>query len=303
MGPRNHLLEGGSDHLWEGAILGKGAPTVKYRDTLQLLVPVQKRLNRLIWHLGCGLQLAEGSTSSIVLARWCQCTKFQLYSPGGANVPDNTLLSTCQLRKNGRTDRFTIWVVDSGGPKEAQVQSYSPGGANMPTWDGTLVTPGEHNTVGNFSSHFHCYLWTSGHNSDIIIFWHHHSTLRPDFLKKRTDKMVQSTKNVFQLHFLCFWPFFCCRCAEVALFRLPVWNLTLPSFSAALISCEKIEILAEWRHFAQLLAVFPMCMHRNDYLWASSQNYDTNIQFNDPNFLSFVIHLLCFWPFLHCSCT
>jgi len=27
--------------------------------------------------------------------------------------------------------------VDSGGPKEAQVQSYSPGGANVPSWEGT----------------------------------------------------------------------------------------------------------------------------------------------------------------------
>jgi len=27
-----------------------------------------------------------------------------------------------------------IWIVDSGGPKEAQVQSYSPGGANVPSW-------------------------------------------------------------------------------------------------------------------------------------------------------------------------
>ena len=35
--------------------------------------------------------------------------------------------------------RFAVWVVDSGGPKEAQVQSYSPGGANVPTWDGTLA--------------------------------------------------------------------------------------------------------------------------------------------------------------------
>jgi len=35
-----------------------------------------------------------------------------------------------ELCKNGWTDRFTPWVVDSGGPKEAQVQSYSSGGAN-----------------------------------------------------------------------------------------------------------------------------------------------------------------------------
>ena len=28
---------------------------------------------------------------------------------------------------------FELWLVDPGGPKEAQVQSYSPGGANVPT--------------------------------------------------------------------------------------------------------------------------------------------------------------------------
>jgi len=42
--------------------------------------------------------------------------------------------------KNGWTYRFSVWVVDSGGPKEAQVQSYSPGGANV----GTLAPPGEY---------------------------------------------------------------------------------------------------------------------------------------------------------------
>jgi len=26
-----------------------------------------------------------------------------------------------ELRNNGRTDRFAVYVVDSGGPKEAQV--------------------------------------------------------------------------------------------------------------------------------------------------------------------------------------
>jgi len=35
------------------------------------------------------------------------------------------------LCKNGWTERFAVWVVDSGRPKEAQVQLYSPGGARM----------------------------------------------------------------------------------------------------------------------------------------------------------------------------
>jgi len=42
------------------------------------------------------------------------------------------------------TDRFAVWIVDSGGPKEAQVQSYSSGGANVPSWEGTLAPPGEY---------------------------------------------------------------------------------------------------------------------------------------------------------------
>jgi len=57
MGPRNHVLDGGPVTTWEGAILGKGSPIVKYRGLL----------NRSI----------------------------------------------------------SFWVVDSGVPKEAQVQSYS----------------------------------------------------------------------------------------------------------------------------------------------------------------------------------
>jgi len=46
--------------------------------------------------------------------------------------------------QNGLTDRFAIWVVDSSGPKDAQVQSYSPGGANVPSWEDTFLPPGEY---------------------------------------------------------------------------------------------------------------------------------------------------------------
>ena len=38
---------------------------------------MQKRLNRSICHLGHGLGWAEGSTSSIIFARWRQCTRRQ----------------------------------------------------------------------------------------------------------------------------------------------------------------------------------------------------------------------------------
>ena len=71
----------------------KGRPIEKYRNTLQS--SVQTRLNRSRCHLGCGLGWDEAEVQS--------------YSPGGANLPDDTLP--------------WAWVVDSGGSKEAQVQS------------------------------------------------------------------------------------------------------------------------------------------------------------------------------------
>jgi len=68
--PRNHELDWVEILRWEGAIFGEGSPIVKYGDFLPWAV--QKWLNRLIWCLGCGLGLAEGSTISIVFARWRQ---------------------------------------------------------------------------------------------------------------------------------------------------------------------------------------------------------------------------------------
>jgi len=44
------------------------------------------------------------------------------------------LTSAVQTRLN----RFAVCVVDSSGPKDAQIQSYSPGGANVPSWEETL---------------------------------------------------------------------------------------------------------------------------------------------------------------------
>ena len=55
----------------EGAILGERVPILKYWHFLPWAV--QKLLNRSICHLGCGLGCAEGSTSSIIFARWRQC--------------------------------------------------------------------------------------------------------------------------------------------------------------------------------------------------------------------------------------
>jgi len=47
---------------------------------------------------------------------------------------------SCAKRLN-RTDRFAVWVMHSGGLKDAHVQSYSPGGANVPSWEDTLPPP------------------------------------------------------------------------------------------------------------------------------------------------------------------
>jgi len=66
---------------------------------------------------------------------------------GGKKIkePIVSILTFCrELCKNSRTDRFAIWIVDLGGPKEAQVQLYSPGGANIPTHEGTLLSPGKY---------------------------------------------------------------------------------------------------------------------------------------------------------------
>ena len=48
------------------------------------------------------------------------------------------------MRKQLNLSIYTDWVVDLGGPKEAEVQSYSPGGANVTTWEDTLAPHGEY---------------------------------------------------------------------------------------------------------------------------------------------------------------
>jgi len=67
--------------------------------------------------------------------------------------------------------------MDSGGPKEAQVQSYSPGGASVPTCEGTLVPPGEYELTaclwqqcGLMSIYFCHLLWSPYVIGQTIIF-------------------------------------------------------------------------------------------------------------------------------------
>ena len=70
---------GGPNPPWEGAILvDRGAHCKVY--ALSALA-VQKRLNRSICRIGCGLEWAEGCTSSIVFARWRQCALMEGHAP------------------------------------------------------------------------------------------------------------------------------------------------------------------------------------------------------------------------------
>jgi len=59
--------------IWRGQFWWIRAPTVNYRHFLQSAV--QKRFNRSICRLGCGLEWAEECTNSIVFARWRQCAR------------------------------------------------------------------------------------------------------------------------------------------------------------------------------------------------------------------------------------
>jgi len=100
---------------------------------------------------GLWIGWAERSTSLIVFARWRQRAQLQSYLPGDANVPDDTLPCAVQKQQNQSICRLgsgLVWVLDSGGLKEAQVKSYSPAGTNVPsvpTWEGTLAALG--NTI------------------------------------------------------------------------------------------------------------------------------------------------------------
>jgi len=70
MGPRNRVRWDPDPLFVKGQFWGKGMPIVKYSDFLPWAVP--KWLNRLICRVGCGFRWAEGSTCSIVFARWRQ---------------------------------------------------------------------------------------------------------------------------------------------------------------------------------------------------------------------------------------
>jgi len=66
-GPKESCVRWGTRSPVGRGNFGIGSSIVKYRE-------LQKRLNRSICHLGCGLGWAERSTSSIIFARRRQCT-------------------------------------------------------------------------------------------------------------------------------------------------------------------------------------------------------------------------------------
>jgi len=84
--------------MGRGKFKRDGASIVKYRDFLPCAV--QNRLNRLIYRLGYGLGWAQGSTSSIIFARWCQCARQH---------------SACKKRLNRTTEPidlpFGLWTM------------------------------------------------------------------------------------------------------------------------------------------------------------------------------------------------
>ena len=138
---------------FEGA---KGRPIVKYRDTLQS--PVWKRLNPSWCHLDrmaqeimneMGVQIP--SWEGAVLGKGLPIVKYRTFCR--------------ELCRNGWTSWFTIWVMASGGPKEAWVQSYLPGGTIVP--DDTLLGAVQ-KWLNQSICHLACGLrWAEGSTSSI----------------------------------------------------------------------------------------------------------------------------------------
>jgi len=138
-GPREPCIRWGSrsPHGKRQFWGGKWHPIVKYRDTLWS--SIERCLNLSRCRLGWGL-----GKSREPCIRWGPDTPSERQFLG-KEEPIVSIGTFCRkLCKNGQTNGFAVWIVDSGGSKEAQVQSYSPGGAIVPTCEGTLAPPGEY---------------------------------------------------------------------------------------------------------------------------------------------------------------
>ena len=135
VGPRNRVLVRGPDlpmerGNFEGA---KGRPIVKYRDTAVICA---KRLNRSRCCLGYGLGWPK---ESCVLWGPVPPWEWAIFGNGSPIVKYSDFLSRAVRKRLNRS--ICVWVVDWGGPKEAQVQSYSPGDANVPFYEANKIQP------------------------------------------------------------------------------------------------------------------------------------------------------------------
>lgn len=77
----------------------------------------------------------------------------------------------------------------------------------------------------------------------------------------------------------CIFCHFSLHMRKIAAYLLLVWNLTLTSFSALLISCKMNETLATWKHFTWLLALFRHAcieMSFQSNFWHYHLNYHLN---------------------------
>jgi len=105
VGPRNHVLDGGLDPPWEGAILGKGWVIVK-------LATLQKWLNRsrcrLRYGLGPRKHVLDGGPDTP-----CDVAIFR-----GKNMPWHVCRHCRELCENGWTNWDAVWVMSLGGLKE-----------------------------------------------------------------------------------------------------------------------------------------------------------------------------------------
>jgi len=111
---------------------GKGQPIAKYRVTLPWTLKNGRTDRDAIWIM------------EAYIIRWGPDTPCKGAIIRGKDMPGHARRLCHELCKNGWTNRFAVWVVDSGGLKEAQVQSYSPGGAKVPSWEGSLLLPCEY---------------------------------------------------------------------------------------------------------------------------------------------------------------
>ena len=131
-GLKKPCIRWGADTPCEGAILrGEGMPD----DTLPWAL--QKRLNRSICRLDCGLGWLKEPRM-----RWgpdppCEWTIFW-----GKNMPGHARRHSAANCANRLRDRDAVWVVDSGRPKEALCYMGVHTGATWRIWLNSPFRPG-----------------------------------------------------------------------------------------------------------------------------------------------------------------